>query len=109
MAAYYDVAVIPARVRRPKDKAVVEAAVGLATRWVLAVLRKRTFFSLAEARVAVRELVDKLNDRPFKKMPGSRRSLFESVERPALKPLPLVPYEHAQFKKASVNLGGPNY
>lgn len=104
MAAYYDVAVIPARVRRPKDKAVVEAAVGLATRWVLAVLRKRTFFSLAEARVAVRELVDKLNDRPFKKMPGSRRSLFESVERPALKPLPLVPYEHAQFKKASVNI-----
>lgn len=104
MAAHYDVAVIPARVRRPKDKAKVEAAVGLATRWILAVLRNRTFFSLAEARVAVRELVDKLNDRPFKKIPGSRRSLFESIDRPALKPLPAMPYEYAHFKKAKVNI-----
>jgi len=104
MSAHYDVVVIPARVRRPKDKAAVEAAVGLATRWVLAVLRKRTFFSLAEARTAVRELVDKLNDRPFKKMPGSRRSLFESIERSALKPLPPVRYEYSDFKKASVNI-----
>lgn len=104
MAAHYDIVVTPARVRRPKDKAAVEAAVGLTTRWVLAVLRKRTFFSLAEARAAVRELVDKLNDRPFKKMPGSRRSLFESIERPALKPLPPVRYEYADFKKSSVNI-----
>lgn len=104
MAAHYDVVVIPARVRKPKDKAKVEAAVGLATRWILAVLRNRTFFSLAEARVAVRELLDKLNDRPFKKMPGSRRSLYESVDKPALKPLPMVPYEYAQFKKASINI-----
>lgn len=104
MAAHYDVAVVPARVRRPKDKSVVEAAVGLATRWILAVLRKRTFFSLAEARTAVRELLDKLNDRPFKKIPGCRRSVFESIERPALKPLPPVPYEYADFKKASVNI-----
>jgi len=104
MAAHYDVMVIPARVRKPKDKAKVEAAVGLATRWILAVLRNRTFFSLAEARVAVRELLDKLNDRPFKKMPGSRRSLYESLDKPALKPLPVVPYEYAQFKKVSVNI-----
>lgn len=104
MAAHYDIVVIPARVRRPKDKAAVEAAVGLTTRWVLAVLRKRTFFSLAEARAAVRELVNKLNDRPFKKVPGSRRSLFESIERAALKPLPPVRYEYADFKNASVNI-----
>lgn len=104
MAAHYNVVVIPARVRKPKDKAKVEAAVGLATRWILAVLRNRTFFSLAEAKAAVRELLDKLNDRPFKKMPGSRRSLYESVDKPALKPLPMVPYEYAQFKKASVNI-----
>jgi transposase len=104
MAAHYDVVIIPARVRKPKDKAKVEAAVGLATRWILAVLRNRTFFSLAEARAAVRELLDKLNDRPFKKMPGSRRSLYESLDKPALKPLPIVSYEYAQFKKASVNV-----
>lgn len=104
MAAHYDVVVFPARVRKPKDKAKVEAAVGLATRWILAVLRNRTFFSLAEARAAVRELLDKLNDRPFKKMAGSRRSLYETVDKPALKPLPIVPYEYAHFKKASVNI-----
>jgi transposase len=104
MAAHYNIAIIPARVRKPKDKAKVEAAVGLATRWILAVLRNRTFFSLQEARVAVRELLDKLNDRPFKKIPGSRRTLYESLDKPALKPLPAVAYEFAQFKKASAGI-----
>jgi transposase len=104
MAAHFDVAVIPARVRKPKDKAKVEAAVGLATRWILAVLRHRTFFSLAEANMAVRELLEKLNDRPFKKMSGSRRSLYESLDRPALKPLPKVLFEYAEIKRASVNI-----
>ena len=104
MAAHYDVAVMPARVRKPKDKAKVEAAVGLATRWILAVLRNRTFFSLSEARSAVRELLDKLNDRPFKMITGSRRSVYEEVDIPELKALPTVPYEYATFKKASVNI-----
>lgn len=104
MAAHYGVAVMPARVRKPKDKAKVEAAVGLATRWVLAVLRNRTFFSLAEARIAVRELVDRLNDRPFKKIPGTRRSLYAEIDKPALKPLPQVSYEFGLFKKATVNI-----
>lgn len=104
MAAHYDVAVMPARVRRPRDKAKVEAAVGLATRWILAVLRNRTFFSLAEARVAVRELLDKLNDRPFRRMKGCRRSVYEAIDKPALKALPMVPYEYAQFKKTAVNI-----
>jgi transposase len=104
MAAHYGVVIMPARVRKPKDKAKVEAAVGLATRWILAVLRNRTFFSLAEARIAVRELLDKLNNQPFKKIQGSRRSLYESLEKPILKKLPMVLYEYAQFKKASVNI-----
>jgi transposase len=104
MAAHYNIAIMPARVRKPKDKAKVEAAVGLATRWILAVLRNRTFFSLAEARVAVRELLERLNDRPFQKMPGCRRSLYELVDRPFLKPLPMVPYEFAQFKSAKVHV-----
>ena len=104
MAAHYDVAVIPARVRKPKDKAVVEAAVGVATRWMLAVLRNRTFFSLAEANQAVKELLEQLNDRPFKKLPGSRHSSFERIDKPALKPLPNVPFEYAHIKKASINV-----
>jgi transposase len=92
LAQHFDVAVAPARVRKPKDKAIVEAAVGLATRWIIARLRNHTFFSLAEAAAAVRSLVDDLNDRPFKKLRGTRRSLFESVERDALKPLPRNKY-----------------
>ncbi len=104
MAAYYDMYVIPARVRKPKDKAKVEAAVGLATRWILAVLRNRTFFSLAEARAAVRELLDRLNDQPFKKIAGTRRSLFERIDKPALKPLPAVPYEYRHFEKALIGM-----
>ncbi len=104
MAAHYDVAVMPARVRKPKDKAKVEAAVLLVTRWILAVLRNRTFFSLEEARRAVRELVERLNDRPFKKIPGTRRSLYEVVDKPHLKPLPIVPYEYCSFKSGTVNI-----
>lgn len=104
MAAHFDVAVIPARVRKPKDKAKVEAAVGLATRWILAVLRHRTFFSLAEANIAVLELLEKLNDRAFKKVPGSRRSLYESLDRPALKPLPANSFEYAEIKRAAVGI-----
>lgn len=104
MAHYFNVAVIPARVRRPKDKAVVESAVGVATRWILAVLRKRTFFSLAEANQAVAELLTRLNDRAFKKLPGCRRSRFEQIDKPALKPLPQAPYEYAHIKYASVHM-----
>ncbi len=104
MAAHFGVAVIPARVGKPKDKAKVEAAVLLATRWILAVLRNRKFFSLEEARAAVRELLEKLNDRNFKKMPGSRRSQFEEIDKPALLPLPATSYEFAHFKKATVNV-----
>lgn len=103
MANHFGVAVIPARVRHPKDKAVVESAVGVATRWILAVLRNRKFFSLAEANAAVEELLVKLNNRPFKKLPGSRRSRYEQIDKPALKPLPKERYEYMHIKKASVH------
>lgn len=104
MADHYGTAIIPARVRKPKDKAKVENGVLLAERWLLAPLRNRQFFSLAELNQALGELLPSLNQRPFQKMPGSRRSLFESLERPALLPLPLMPYQYGEWKKALVNL-----
>jgi transposase len=104
MANHFNLAIIPARVRHPKDKAVVESAVGLTTRWILAVLRKQTFFSLAEANQAVAELLEKLNNKPFKKLPGTRRSRFETVDKPALKPLPDTQYEYMHIKYATVHI-----
>lgn len=104
MAAHYGTAVLPARVRKPRDKAKVEVGVQLVERWILAALRKRTFFNLADLNQAIRELVDRLNERPFKKLPGSRRSLYESLDKPALKPLPATAYQYAQWKKAKVHI-----
>jgi transposase len=98
MAAHYGVAIIPTRSAKPRDKAKVEAGVLLAERWILARLRNRRFYSLAEANAAIRELVVWLNDRPFKKMPGSRRELFETLERPVMRPLPPTPYEFATWR-----------
>jgi len=103
MARHFGCAVVPARVKHPKDKAKVEAAVGLATRWIIAKLRNRDFFSLQELRQAIRPLLAELNDRPFKKLPGSRRSAYEKVDRPALKPLPANAYEYFRLKKVPVN------
>lgn len=103
-AGHYEVVVIPARVRKPRDKAKVEQAVLLAERWILAVLRHRTFYSLAELREAIRPLVDKLNDRPMRRLGRSRRQLFEELERPALRPLPARPYEFAQWAKVKVGV-----
>ena len=91
MAAHYGLAVVPARVRKPKDKAKVEAGVLLVERWVLARLRNQVFCSLAELNRSIGELVAALNLRPFKKLPGCRRSAFESLDRPALQPLPATP------------------
>jgi len=104
MAAHYGVAVIPARPYKPKDKAKVEVGVQIVERWILARLRHRTFFSLAELNSAIRELLQHLNARPFKKLPGCRRSAFDALDRPALKPLPATPYEYAEWKKARVNI-----
>ena len=94
----------PARVRKPRDKAKVEAGVLLAQRWILARLRHMQFFSLAEANQAITPLLTQLNQRQFKKMPGSRRSVFETMDFPALKPLPIDRYEFAEWKKATVGI-----
>ena len=102
MAAHYGVAVVPARVRKPKDKAKVDACVLLVERWVLARLRNQVFCSLAELNRSVGELVAALNQRPFKNLPGCRRSAFESLDCPALQPLPATPYEFAQWKQVKV-------
>ncbi|MGH7612122.1 MAG: IS21 family transposase [Candidatus Dormibacteria bacterium] len=104
MASHYGCAVIPARPYKPRDKAKVEAGVLLAERWILASLRHHTFFSLAEANLAIRERLDRLNDRPFQKLEGSRRSLFLQLDRPSLRLLPERPYEFATWKVVTVNI-----
>ncbi len=104
MAEHYGVAVIPTRVAKPKDKAKVEVAVLVVERWILARLRHQTFFSLAALNEAIAELLPLLNERTFKKMPGSRRSLYEELDRPALSPLPTTPYPFATWKKARVSI-----
>ncbi len=104
MAAYYGVAIIPARKRRPRDKAKVEQSVLLAQRWILARLRNQRLFSLEEANRAIAALLVELNNRPFKKLPGCRRSAFEELDRPALRALPERPYQYAQWKVARVGI-----
>lgn len=106
MAAHYGVVIIPARVNRPKDKSKVENAVLQVERQVLAPLRNRTFFSLAELNQAIRTLLDELNRRPFQKLQGSRLSQFQDLEKPALKPLPAIRYEYAEWRKVKA---GFNY
>lgn len=104
MASHYCVAVIPARSKKPRDKAKVEQGVLLVQRWILAKLRKQRFFSLAEANRAIAVLLAELNDKRFKKLPGSRRSAFEELDRPALKPLPALAYQYADWKLARVGV-----
>ena len=100
LARHYHTAILPARPYKPKDKAKAEIGVQVVERWILARLRHHTFFSLAELNQAIRELLEELNERPFQKLPGSRRSAFESLDQPALKPLPDSPYEYAEWKQA---------
>jgi len=104
LAQHYGTAVIPARPRKAKDKAKVEVGVQVVERWILARLRNRTFFSLADLNQAIRELLDELNTRLMKHLGRSRRELFEALDRPALKPLPEQPYEFAIWKEARVNI-----
>jgi transposase len=102
LARHYGTAIVPARPYKPKDKAKAEAAVLLVERWILARLRHRTFFSLQELNEAIRELLEELNARPFQKLPGCRKSAFETLDRPALKALPAMPYDYAEWKRAKV-------
>ena len=104
LAIHYATAVLPARPYRPKDKAKVEAGVLLVERWVLARLRHQRFFSLAELNRQIAEWMVVLNQRPFKKLPGSRQSAFAELDRPALHPLPATRYEFADWKVATVGI-----
>src|ERR1700736_2434324 len=104
MARHYGIAVVPARPRRPKDKSKVEVGVQVVTRWVTAKLRNRRFFSLAELNAAILQLVAHLNARVTRHLGTSRRALFDEIERPALKALPVEPYLYAEWKECRVGL-----
>lgn len=104
LASHYGFAVIPARPRKPRDKAKVEQGVLLAERWILAALRNHRFSTLDAVNDAIEPLLMRLNDRPMRKLGRSRRQLFEAIERTALRPLPEVPYVIATFASATVNL-----
>ena len=101
---HYGVGVLPARPYKPRDKAKVETGVLVVERWIVAALRHRKFFSLAELNQAIRELLIRLNQRPFRKRPGCRASLFQELDRPALGPLPRQRYEFHEWSKAHVNI-----
>jgi transposase len=104
LAEHYGAVVIPARVRRPKDKAKVEASLQVAQRWILAALRDRMFFSLAELNAAIRDKLEELNGRPMRHLGASRRELYERLDRPALKSLPAERYPMAEWKLCRVNI-----
>jgi transposase len=104
MARHYGTTIIPARPNKPRDKAKVEVGVQVAQRWILACLRDRAFYSLGELNRAIRELLERLNNRPMRKLKQSRREQFEQLDRPAAGPLPARGYEYAQWRKARVNI-----
>lgn len=104
LAEHYGTAVLPARPRRPRDKAKVENGVLISKRWILAVLRHRTFYSLTELNQAIRELLERLNTRPLRKLKKSRRELFEAFDRPQARSVPEKPYEYAEWYKPTVNI-----
>lgn len=104
MAMHYGTAIIPARPYKPRDKAKVEVGVQVVQRWILARLRNRRFFSLAELNDAIRELVADINDRPMRGWDTTRQALFEQFDRPALLPMPPTAYEYADWKRCRVNL-----
>ena len=104
LARHYDTTVIPARPGKPKDKAKVESSVLIVERWILAALRNHRFFSLAELNQAIFEKLVVFNQRPLQKMKVSRKHLFETIDKPALAPLPAHRYEYAWWKKVRVNI-----
>lgn len=103
-AEYYGAVVIPARVRKPRDKAKVEVSVQVVGRWITARLRNRMFFSVTELNEAIRPLLSQLNDRPMRHLGASRRELFERIDKPALKALPVGRYELGEWKRGRANI-----
>jgi transposase len=106
MAEHYDTTILPTRSRRPRDKGKVEGAVLIVERWILARLRNRRFFGLADLNAAIAVLLEDLNNRVMRQVGKSRRHLFEEIERAALAPLPAIPFEYAEWKTAKVH---PDY
>jgi transposase len=104
LGEHYGVAIIPARPYRPREKAKAEVGVQVVQRWIVAALRKRKFFSLAEVNQAIAELLPRLNQRPFRKREGSRATLFAQLDQPALKPLPATRYQFGEWETARVNI-----
>ena len=104
MAQHYGIAVMPTRPRKPRDKAKVENAVGIVERWILAALRHRKFFAVAELNDSIEELLGRLNNRQFRKREGTRSSLFQQIDRPALQPLPAERYQLAEWKTVRANI-----
>jgi transposase len=105
MARHYSTAVLPARPRKPRDKAKVEACVGIVERWLLGRLRNRIFYSLAEVNAAIVACMADLNDlRVLRQFGRTRRQLFEEIDAPNLKPLPAEPWVHAEWKRCRVGL-----
>jgi transposase len=104
MAMHYGVGVVPARPYKPRDKAKVESGVLVAERWILAALRNRRFFEIGELNLAIQELLVKLNSRRFRKREGSRASVFQGLDKPALQPLPAERFDLSQWARARVNI-----
>ena len=104
LAEHYQVAVMPARPYKPKDKSKAEVAVQIVERWIIARLRHQTFFSLGDLNHTLRTLLESLNTKPFKQLPGNRREAFEALDRPALRTLPQHPYQYTEIKPVRVNI-----
>jgi transposase len=104
MATHYGCVVIPARIKKPKDKPKAEISVCLAQRWIMAKLRNRTFYSLKELNQAIKPLLEDLNNKPMQKIKKSRRALYEEIEKSELKILPSYPYQIAEFRVGRVNI-----
>lgn len=103
-AMHYGAGVVPARPYKPRDKAKVETGVQVVQRWIVAALRHRKLFSVGEANEAIRELLARLNERPFRKREGSRKTLWETLDKPALKPLPGQRFDMSEWSRGRVNI-----
>lgn len=104
LATHYQIAIVPARPYKPRDKAKAEVGVQIVERWILARLRHHTFFTLAGANRCIRALLTELNTRPFRQLPGSRKQAFETLDAPALRPLPKWPYTYTDIRRCKVNI-----
>jgi transposase len=104
LASHYGTVIVPARPRKPKDKAKAEVGVQIIERWILARLRHHTFFSLAELNHCIQALLEEVNNKPFKQLNGTRKQWFESIDKPALSPLPKHVYQFTDIKSVKVNI-----